>query len=306
MRTAASILLLIVSLAAAAADSAPFTVGALRRDGVIIPFAAYDGKRWASRWPPPSRDESVPISVSSVPGRWWGPAGARENWQAWIVGETREVPPLKVVQPDVVDVHCTRQIGLRTDYRPADVPPPPLEQPYPKDGLVVSPPQTVERIQILRPLSAELAPLQPILTETFNRAERDTASRFRHPVREKQREQHEPEIEAAYAFGDSPRVYYVESIRAYRTIGERECTIAFGTGWFVRDGATFRAIEMTVDVLPCDKYGATYMLPFGVMRLNGKVYWLAQYSGWDHERFVVVEIKPKQVEAVVNAWGGGC
>lgn len=48
------------------------------------------------------------------------------------------------------------------------------------------------------------------------------------------------------------------------------------------------------------------MLPFGVMRMNGQTYWLAQYSGWDHERFVVVEIKPKQVEAVVNAWGGGC
>ena len=112
MRIAASILLLTVSLAA---DAPSFTVGALRRDGVVIPFAAYDGKRWVSRWPPPSRDESVPINLNSVPGRWWGPAGARESWQAWIVGEPREVPPLKVVQPDVVDVHCTRQIGLRTD-----------------------------------------------------------------------------------------------------------------------------------------------------------------------------------------------
>jgi hypothetical protein len=148
--------------------------------------------------------------------------------------------------------------------------------------------------------------MQAVLTETFNRAERETASRFRHPVRENVREQHEPEIEAAYAFGSAPRVYYVESIRTYRQIGTVDCTIAFGTGWFVRDGATFKALEMTVDILACDKYGATYMLPFGVMRLNGRVYWLAQYSGWDHERFVVVEIKPKQVEAVLNAWGGGC
>ena len=49
MRIAASILLLTVSLAA---DAPSFTVGALRRDGVVIPFAAYDGKRWVSRWPP--------------------------------------------------------------------------------------------------------------------------------------------------------------------------------------------------------------------------------------------------------------
>ena len=63
---------------------------------------------------------------------------------------------------------------------------------------------------------------------------------------------------------------------------------------------------MTVDLLQCDKYGATYLYPFGAMTLAGKTYWLAQFSGWDHERFVVLEIKPNEVAAVVNAWGGGC
>jgi hypothetical protein len=306
MRIAVSIAFFAASVVAAAPESGSFAVGALRRDGIVIPFAVYDGKRWSSRWPQPSRDENVPINLNSVPGRWWGPAGVRESWQAAIVGEPRPLPPLKVLQPDVVDVHCTRQIGLRTDYRPADVPPPPMEQPYPKDGLAVSPPQPVERVDILQPLSTELAPLREALTEAFNKAERETASRFNHPIREKVREQRDPEIEAAYAFGRAPRIYYIESIRVYRQIGGDDCTIAFGTGWLTRDGETIKSIVMTVDILPCDRYGATYMLPFGVMRLNGRTYWLAQYSGWDHERFVVVEIKAKQVEAVVNAWGGGC
>ena len=46
-----------------AADSAPgaFTVGVLRRDGVIVPFAAFDGKRWSNRWPPPALDSTVPV-----------------------------------------------------------------------------------------------------------------------------------------------------------------------------------------------------------------------------------------------------
>ena len=48
------------------------------------------------------------------------------------------------------------------------------------------------------------------------------------------------------------------------------------------------------------------MLPLGVDAVGGKLYWLAQFSGWDHERYVVIEIKPKTVEAVVNAWGGSC
>ena len=48
------------------------------------------------------------------------------------------------------------------------------------------------------------------------------------------------------------------------------------------------------------------MLPLGVMRLGGRLFWIAQFSGWDHERFVVIEIKAKTVEVAVNVWGGGC
>jgi hypothetical protein len=278
-----------------------FAVGALRRDGIVIPFAVFDGKRWSKPWPLPSLDPSIPINVTSVPSRWWGSPGPRESWQAWTGSEPKTI---RVRQPDAVDVHCTRQIGLRTDYRPAEPAPPWSEQPYPKDGIAISPPHPLEPIAILKPAEPELLPIREALKAAFDKAERETAGRFNHPVNQKTRESFDPEIEAAYAHGSDPRVYYVEATRAYRQLGG--CTVAFGTGWFARDGDTFKPLAMTVDVLGCDKYGATYMYPFGVMTLAGKTYWLAQFSGWDHERFVVVEIRPKEVFAIVNAWGGGC
>lgn len=282
----------------------PFTVGALRRDGIIIPFAAFDGTRWSNRWPMPTRDPSVPINLISVPSRWWGPAGPRETWQVW----TAATPPktVRVTQPDIVDVHCTQQIGLRTDYRPAEPPPPWSEQPYPKDGIAVSPPQRLDRVTILQPAAPELLPLAPVLRDAFDKAERQTASSFQVPYSQRARERVDPGIEAAYAYGAEPRMYYVESSRVYRRLGEGTCGIGFGTGWFRRSGTAFAPLAMTVDELPCDKYGATYMYPFGTMTLGGRTYWIAQFSGWDHERFVVVETRPKGVEAVVNAWGGGC
>ena len=46
---------------------AAFTIGALRRDGIIIPFAVFDGRRWLSRWPAPERDRSIPINLNSIP-----------------------------------------------------------------------------------------------------------------------------------------------------------------------------------------------------------------------------------------------
>ncbi len=291
-------------LVAADEPRAAFGAGVLRRDGVIVPFAAFDGKRWTSAWPPPALDLNIPVSLGSIPSRWWGPTGALEIWQARTAGKMQT---LRVVQPDWVDVHCVRQIGLRTDYRtPASVPPR-TEQPYPKDGLALSPPRPVTEITAVAADSPETRALIPVVHEAFNTAERLTESHYGHPLSRREREGRAPDIEAVYAAGDNPRSYYVEAIRPYRKLGERACAaIGFATGWFTRDGAGVRSLLTVVDLLRCDRVGASYMLPLGEMPIGDKRYWLAQFSGWQHERFVVVEIKPKTVEAVLNVWGGSC
>ena len=100
-----------------------------------------------------------------------------------------------------------------------------------------------------------------------------------------------------------------EAGRRYRVLGRpaNACeAAAFGAGWFARDGADIRALETVVDLLECNRAGASYMLPLGAMRVGGRLYWLAQFSGWNHERYVVIEVKRQSVEAVVNAWGGSC
>jgi hypothetical protein len=48
------------------------------------------------------------------------------------------------------------------------------------------------------------------------------------------------------------------------------------------------------------------MLPLGAFSLDDRLFWLAQFSGWDHERYVVLEIKDKRVDVIVNSWGGAC
>ncbi|HYM24732.1 MAG TPA: hypothetical protein VEU08_16055 [Vicinamibacterales bacterium] len=312
MRPVIGLLLAIVSLSAAA-DSTGFTIGALRRDGVVIPFAAYDGKHWSARWPAPLKEPEVPINLRSVPSRWWGPQGELDTWQTWI--DSRAGAPIHVLQPDVVEAHCVRQVGLRTDYRSAQPPAPPDVQPYPKDGLAISPTQSLEPIEIIEAAAPQLAGLAPVLREAFNREETSTAEHFHHPVDRKIRDAIAPEVEAVYAFGQAPRIYYVEAHRSYGMVetdghwpfdNSPQCGMAYGTGWFARDEKGFRALDVSVRIVPCDKYGATYMLPFGAMHLGTRTFWIAQFSGWDHERYVVVDISGRAIEAVVNAWGGGC
>ena len=302
----AAVLALGGALLAAGPPRVIFGAGVLRRDGVIVPFAAFDGKRWSSGWPLPALELTIPIDLRGIPSKWWGPTRALDTWQAWTAGEPRTV---HVVQPDWVNVHCVRQIALRSDYVGPVPAPPRIEQPYPKDGLAVSPPQPVERIAVVPAESQEARELIPFVQETFNKAERHVESQHGHPAPRRAREGRPPDIEAIYAFGDHPRIYYVEATRRYRLLGRSmdDCTaFAFGTMWFAREGVQVRELDSAVDLLACDRSGASYMLPFGAMRIAGKLYWLAQFSGFDHERYVVVEIKPRTVEAVLSVWGGSC
>ena len=294
------------ALVAAGAPGGAFGVGVLRRDGIIVPFAAFDGKRWSNAWPLPALELTVPIDLRGVPSKWWGPTRALENWQAWTAAGPQN---LRIVQPDWVNVHCVRQIGLRSDYPPPLAAPPRTEQPYPKDGLAVSPPQPVERIAVVPADADEARALGPAMHEAFNKAERVVEDRYGHPMSKRAREGRVPDIEAVYAVGNHPRIYYVEATRRYRWLGRAvdDCTaVAFGTGWFARDGDEVRSLDTAVDLLACNRAGASYMLPLGAMRMAGKLFWLAQFAGWDHERFVVVEVKPTTVQAVVNVWGGSC
>jgi hypothetical protein len=208
-----------------------------------------------------------------------------------------------------VDVFCSRQIGLRTDYTPREIAPPRSVQPYPKDGLAVSPPQVVYPIDIVNPGSAEARGLMPQLLAVFNRAEAARAKIDENPIEPRAREGIEPTIEAVYAIGTTERLYYVESSRRYRLLGQSadECeALAYGQGWFVRNADGVRAIAMNVDLLTCDRAGATYMLPLGALRVKGRVFWLAQGSGLDHEHFKIFEMTSKGIELALAVAGGSC
>src|SRR5687768_7830268 len=45
----------------------------LRADGILLPFASFDGN-WKSSWPDSLRDIELPAGVAAVPRDWWGGA----------------------------------------------------------------------------------------------------------------------------------------------------------------------------------------------------------------------------------------
>ena len=304
-RPLAIVAVLLTAIGAAEPRTDPFSVGVMRRDGAVVPIGSFDGKQWSVNWPGPALDIELPITLGSVPKAWWGPTKPLGEWQVWPEkGEPRVV---SVTQPDWVDAHCTRQIVLRTNYRSDETAARPTEQPYPKDCLVVSPPQKVERIERVSIASFEALGLPAVVKKAFDNAEEETANRFGHPLRRAVRQGVDVTIEAAYTFG-SPRVYYVEAARGYQSnTKESDCVLSFGTGWFASDSSgSLVKLDMAVDLLRCNRYGASYMLPLGVLRIGERTFWVVQYAGWDHERYVIAETKADRVEAAVIKGGGGC
>ena len=83
LRLAAALLLAALAAAgASAAERQKFTLAALRRDGVIIPFASFDGRAWGVHWPVSDFGVPLPISMADVPPKWWGPQGPDAPWTA--------------------------------------------------------------------------------------------------------------------------------------------------------------------------------------------------------------------------------
>ncbi|HUK35108.1 MAG TPA: hypothetical protein VLV86_14410, partial [Vicinamibacterales bacterium] len=293
------------------------TLGVLRRDALIIPFATFDGKQWRNFWPTPEEDADIPLNLASVPKGWWGPIAPIATWQIWTGAATPRT--VKVRQPDWARAFCQKQVGLRTDYQPREWPPPPDTQPFPKDGLAVWPPYPIDPIDILPAAgSAERDALAAVVLASFTGAETAAVraaerAHFEQPRSfvevpdESDRATSPPmSIETAYASGPaSSRVYFVESAREYRK-GGACAAVAFGAGWLRRDEGNVSTINYGVRVDACDRAGLKFMFPLGALSIADNTFWVFQASGWNGESYYTFNTSKRQSLLGSFTPGGAC
>ena len=293
-------------------ESTPFVLGVLRRDGIVSPFAVFDGKNWTAPWPTDLRSLELPIGLESVPRKWWGKGGAVSQMTAWVDGVNRGT--LRLARPAMVRLMCASRLGLSSDYRSPQPAPPPDVQPYPKDGLAVSGVQRVEPIDIMSPASSEWAPAAGLLLEPFDKAEQAAIDGFmgwQHPVRRVERGKVPVELEAMYrAPMDRPGwvAYYVEAIKRYPPgPDDGDCGLMTSAGgWVVVGPEGKRWTKLTARVTYCDRRGVTYMLPLGLIKAQGRTYWAYQISGYGREGYGVLRPTAKELVAEVQYSAGSC
>jgi hypothetical protein len=287
----------------------------LRRDGVILPFAAFDGNDWSAPWPADLRFRELPITIDAVPEDWWG--GWRPDaWQAWL--SDGPVRSLAVQSPMVLRVGCGTRIGLRTDYRPSVLPPPVPTEPFPKDGLAVAGGVRVEPIEIVPPSSEGWSALAVALLDDFDRAENREISAagsntgWRHPLREEKRRSLPVRIESWYRTPNEESggtVSWVEAVRSYPPGPDDDgCGLeTLVTGWVYHEkGEPRPRAELRARLMYCDRLGASYMLPLGRIRVREASYWIYQLSGYDSEWYAVAELERSKVRFVAEYAASTC
>lgn len=293
------------------ASNAPFLLGVLNRDGLAIPFAAYTGKRWVSPWPQDQRGE-MPISLGDVDNDWWGIGARPERMSVWSNGQkSGEVSFTALSQ---VKALCSARLGLRTDYKPRELAPPRLKQPYPKDGLLVSGDVTVGRIEFVERNSTEWQRALTLIRDEFDKMEKRAIRSFdawEHPFPEAARKKTPITMEAMYKVPSDAAgwtTYFVESVRQYPArLRDSGCGLATtGQGWVHLGPSGKTHVELASRVTYCDRKGVGFMLPFGTVRASGRTYWVYQYSGYDDEFYQVVRPEPDDVKVVAGYHAGSC
>ena len=285
----------------------------LRGDGIILPFAIFKGDSWSKPWPYPTVTTEVPITLASVPGRWWGGEPFPE-WAAVLSGgETR---PLRLIAPVVVPVCEERRIGVRTDYRSRERPAGLVVQPYPKDGLAVTSGVGVEPIEAVAADSDRQA-LTRTLANAIHEAEEETIRRlrgktdFEHPFQRAARRGVAPQLEAWYRAPMDAHGWtlsWIEAVKRYPPGPEDQgCGLeTIVSGWVQRNALEpSPRTNLTARVTYCDREGITYMLPFGLVRTRSRLHWVYQLSGTGQEWYQVMQVSPGRLKPVVEYFGGG-
>jgi hypothetical protein len=294
-------------------DRPRFTVGVLRRDGLLLPFASFDGDDWSSPWPDPAQASTLPIALDDVPKKWWGAAGAGASWTAWLGdGETR---PLKLIAPIAIPVFCSTRLAVTTSYRGA-----PFdrgEPTAPKDGVAIGgDAATLFPISTVSVSSADAREVVQLITDDFNREEKVAAARFtrwKHPFSEDQRRQFPIELEAFYRASDTTRrgawtTTYLEAVRKFPPgPKDEDCgLISFARAWVRQRQDAKPDIDVGVRIAYCDRADIAFMQPFGRLVLGDEVYWIYQSSSWRDELYTVARMRPTDVKPVVAVSGGFC
>jgi hypothetical protein len=313
-------LLFLLAAAPPAPKQAPFSLAILRRDGLLIPFASYDGQ-WKNHWPPPGKTEDMPLSAADIPKGWWPDKKPITAWKVSPIGSG----PINLRDVQVKSVNwfiagCLQAVGLITDYRPMTLPPPPRVRPYPKDALAYAGDVTIDRIDVVGQNDSIVKSIQDALPAEINKKE-DAAidiigHGWKHSYTTEERKKVPISLEALYRVPkgmEGRNLYYFEAVKRYfmpkENVAERSCDlVTFASGWVtLTPQGLLGDLNARVRISSCDYAQARFMLPLGAVVIDDVHHWIVQWSNPAVESYAIMKPnKDGNMEVEFEVFGGSC
>jgi hypothetical protein len=298
-----------------------FAAAIVSEDGLLVPFARFDGTTWERIWPEPGEKAEAPPSLNA-PAAWFPPDGdVPATWHLWLLDDPRAAASpfehrtgrvVKVEKADVFDAHCLKQVGLRVDYRgAADRQPAPNTFPRKKAGVALS----VESIRVdpatvLDPASPLARIVSDRASQAFHRAEEDHLE-----ILDARERAQLPELKARRAApvkwtkvmrlgtAQAPeRTYYLEGEVAYSAR-----SIMAGHVWvqIAGDRDTVDAEALLTDE---DRKQGVRRVSIGVIRVGDRRFWVFETNSWEHETYEIVEAsgQGQRPISLLEVAAGGC
>ncbi len=282
---------------AAASPAAParFTIAFVRPEGHLVPIAAYADGRWERAWPQADEVPRNPPTIETTPTI-WRRRGERtpETWHVW---RSPDAPSLvaRVAGLRYVDPHCSTQLVLTTD-----LPPLPTRTPvhtYPLDVRVAAhtdlPPDVLHLINLVRRSDPRMVEAVHIVNAQLGREG---------PAR----------IVALYAEADSgrsPMYVLAEHIHTEPDgQADRKClrsTVL--TGWLIPN--KFGQLALRGPVVfhsDCDEKSVRTARPLAGIHIGDRRFWVLREFGYEDERSIIAELRPRTIDYVLVINAGGC
>lgn len=293
-------------------------IGIADSNGIIAPFAVYDGERWTAPWP--EEDYGPYESMEDIPKAWYSPLEKiPEKWH--VIYRDGKTGTMNISKPARIHSWCSHNrwalIGETTkkeytgtrygyDYRISNA-----------EGLflVMTSLSTGSGMTVPDKQSDEYSEIYKLIDESISASEHSG----NHPVPESERASVKTEL-TTIVRNETPRdgciIYYVEARKDYPDESKKPWpegltiykAVSYLKGWVLRDSnqklsfiqQNFQILNDWIMYTPSDEI-------LGMLALDGHYYWvILDWTSYESERWVIFDVSPSGIKQALEVYGGGC
>ena len=283
----------------------PIAVGAIRVDGILVPFATFDGRAWRNHWPETQYGQNIRtlgrIPIATLPQHWWGGHPPVLRW--WVLRRAALSTPVAVTGGSFVESLCGVSPALSTDFvsgvpfrhRNAGLF---LDGGAPPAGVASSSASIASPIDRVEAGSSDFPPVHRLLVELFAKLEPGVWPGRTIPETAKA-----PRVTGLYASNlpDGVRLF---AFRAERPLPFGRTALV---GW-IRQDSSLKATVTSVRAFEADPDGKGEMVlhPEGMITLEGRTFWFGRGSGYEASTYVVLDVTEREPAMVLKVDAGMC